>query len=69
MIDRMGDKANAKATMKLAGVPCVPGSEGVIETFAECKVIAKRNRISRNAERLLLEVEEKECVLYGKKKI
>ena len=41
MIDRMGDKANAKATMKLAGVPCVPGSEGVIETFAECKVIAK----------------------------
>jgi acetyl-CoA carboxylase biotin carboxylase subunit len=42
MIDRMGDKANAKATMKLAGVPCVPGSEGVIETFAECKVIAKK---------------------------
>ena len=41
MIDRMGDKANAKATMKLAGVPCVPGSEGVIETFAECKEIAK----------------------------
>ena len=41
MIDRMGDKANAKATMKLAGVPCVPGSEGVIETFAECEVIAK----------------------------
>jgi len=40
MIDRMGDKANAKATMKLAGVPCVPGSEGVIETFAECKEIA-----------------------------
>jgi acetyl-CoA carboxylase biotin carboxylase subunit len=42
MIDRMGDKANAKATMKLAGVPCVPGSEGVIETFAECKEIAKK---------------------------
>ena len=41
MIDRMGDKANAKATMKLAGVPCVPGSEGVIETFAECQITAK----------------------------
>ena len=41
MIDRMGDKANAKATMKAAGVPCVPGSDGVIETFSECKKIAK----------------------------
>ena len=40
MIDRMGDKANAKATMKAAGVPCVPGSDGVIETFEECKKIA-----------------------------
>ena len=33
MIDRMGDKANAKSTMIAAGVPCVPGSEGVIEDF------------------------------------
>ena len=41
MIDRMGDKANAKATMKAAGVPCVPGSDGIIETFTECKKIAK----------------------------
>ena len=41
MIDRMGDKANAKATMKLAGVPCVPGSEGVIETFEDCVVTAQ----------------------------
>ena len=41
MIDRMGDKANAKATMKEAGVPCVPGSDGVIENFEACKKIAK----------------------------
>ncbi len=41
MIDRMGDKANAKATMKAAGVPCVPGSEGVIETFEQCIKVAK----------------------------
>ena len=41
MIDRMGDKANAKETMKAAGVPCVPGSEGVIKDFAECKKLAK----------------------------
>lgn len=36
MIDRMGDKANAKSTMIAAGVPCVPGSEGVIENFEDC---------------------------------
>jgi len=41
MIDRMGDKANAKATMKEAGVPCVPGSEGIILTYEECEKIAK----------------------------
>ncbi len=42
MIERMGDKANAKATMKAAGVPCVPGSDGIIETFEECKKLAKK---------------------------
>ena len=42
MIDRMGDKANAKETMKAAGVPCVPGSDGIIETFEICKKIAKK---------------------------
>ncbi|REH56638.1 acetyl-CoA carboxylase biotin carboxylase subunit [Tenacibaculum gallaicum] len=40
MIDRMGDKANAKATMKAAGVPCVPGSDGVISTFEDCEKVA-----------------------------
>ena len=40
MIDQMGDKANAKSTMKAAGVPCVPGSEGTIEDFSECKKLA-----------------------------
>ncbi|MDB2385507.1 acetyl-CoA carboxylase biotin carboxylase subunit [Polaribacter sp.] len=40
MINQMGDKANAKATMKAAGVPCVPGSEGVIGDFEECKKLA-----------------------------
>ncbi|GGD20810.1 acetyl-CoA carboxylase biotin carboxylase subunit [Flavobacterium orientale] len=41
MIDRMGDKASAKATMKAAGVPCVPGSEGLLESFEEAAKIAK----------------------------
>ena len=40
MIDQMGDKANAKSTMKEAGVPCVPGSEGVIADFKECEKLA-----------------------------
>jgi acetyl-CoA carboxylase biotin carboxylase subunit len=41
MISKMGDKATAKSTMKLAGVPCVPGSEGIIQDFKECEKIAK----------------------------
>ena len=40
-IDKMGDKATAKATMKEAGVPCVPGSDGVIDTLEEAKKTAK----------------------------
>ncbi|MFT5511943.1 MAG: acetyl-CoA carboxylase biotin carboxylase subunit [Bacteroidia bacterium] len=35
MINGMGDKANAKATMIAAGVPVVPGSEGLLESFEE----------------------------------
>jgi acetyl-CoA carboxylase biotin carboxylase subunit len=41
MIDQMGDKASAKSTMISAGVPCIPGSEGIIKDFAECKKLAK----------------------------
>ena len=41
MIERMGDKASAKSTMLAAGVPCVPGSEGVIPDFDTCKKLAK----------------------------
>ena len=40
MISKMGDKATAKETMKAAGVPCVPGSEGIIADFEECEKIA-----------------------------
>jgi len=42
MINRMGDKASAKATMKEAGVPIVPGSEGIIESFSKAKKLAKK---------------------------
>jgi len=35
MISRMGDKATAKATMKEAGVPVIPGSDGLLESIEE----------------------------------
>ncbi|MCP9199234.1 acetyl-CoA carboxylase biotin carboxylase subunit [Gramella sp. GC03-9] len=41
MISKMGDKATAKATMRAAGVPCVPGSEGVLKDYKECLKVAK----------------------------
>ncbi|MBW3520281.1 acetyl-CoA carboxylase biotin carboxylase subunit [Flavobacterium sp. NKUCC04_CG] len=41
MIDKMGDKSSAKATMKLAGVPTVPGSDGIIESLEDARTIAK----------------------------
>ena len=40
MIDRMGDKASAKPTMKAAGVPCVPGSDGILESYEQAEQIA-----------------------------
>ncbi|MFZ5553916.1 MAG: acetyl-CoA carboxylase biotin carboxylase subunit [Bacteroidota bacterium] len=40
-IDAMGDKANAKDTMKKAGVPVIPGSDGLLENLESAKKIAK----------------------------
>ncbi len=42
MIERMGDKATAKATMKKAGVPVIPGSDGLISSVEEGKKLAKK---------------------------
>jgi acetyl-CoA carboxylase biotin carboxylase subunit len=39
-IDGMGDKSNAKATMLAAGVPCVPGSAGLLENIDHAKAQA-----------------------------
>jgi len=41
MIDSMGDKASAKATMKTAGVPTIPGSEGLLQDLKEARKVAK----------------------------
>ncbi len=41
MIDSMGDKISAKETMIKAGVPCIPGSEGLLSSVDEAKGLAK----------------------------
>jgi len=41
MINQMGDKSNAKSTMIKSGVPCVPGSEGLLESVEEGIRLAK----------------------------
>jgi len=41
-IAAMGDKATAKATMINAGVPCIPGSEGLLKDLEDARENAKR---------------------------
>jgi acetyl-CoA carboxylase biotin carboxylase subunit len=38
----MGDKSNAKETMIKAGVPCIPGSDGLLEDLDHAKKVAKQ---------------------------
>lgn len=42
MIEAMGDKASAKKTMDDAGVPTIPGNQGLIKSAAEAKKVAKK---------------------------
>ena len=41
IIDLMGNKSKAKETMKKAGVPVVPGSDGLVTSLEQAKKIAK----------------------------
>ena len=41
IISAMGNKSSAIKSMKLAGVPVVPGSDGPIESYEKAKLIAK----------------------------
>ena len=41
MIEKMGDKSAAKETMKQAGVPTIPGSDGIIDSLESAKEEAK----------------------------
>ena len=40
-IEKMGDKATAKATMKKAGVPVVPGSDGILDSYEQAEKVAE----------------------------
>lgn len=42
MIEAMGDKSTAKETMKKAGVPVVPGSDGLLKDLEDSKKVAKK---------------------------
>ena len=42
LIDLLGNKSKAKQTMKSAGVPVVPGSDGLVESKEQCKQIGKQ---------------------------
>ncbi len=41
MINKMGDKITAKETMIAAGVPVIPGSEGLLDSLEQAKGIAR----------------------------
>ena len=42
MIDKMGDKASARETMKKAKVPIIPGSEGILNDYKEAERLADK---------------------------
>ena len=41
IINAMGDKSEAKKTMKSAGVPVIPGNQGILSNPEEAKAVAK----------------------------
>jgi len=42
MIRKMGDKMTAKETMIAAGVPVIPGSDGLLESLEQARSLAKK---------------------------
>lgn len=40
-MDEMGDKAHARQTMIDAGVPVIPGSDGVVKSFEDAKAVCR----------------------------
>jgi acetyl-CoA carboxylase biotin carboxylase subunit len=42
VIERMGNKASARALMRDAGVPLLPGTEGVVQTLGDARAAARK---------------------------
>lgn len=42
LIELMGDKANAREAMKNAGVPVIPGSDGVVNAVLQAEAVAEK---------------------------
>jgi acetyl-CoA carboxylase biotin carboxylase subunit len=42
VMQRLGDKASARAAMAAAGLPVVPGSTGTVETLADAREVARQ---------------------------
>ena len=49
IINSMGNKSQAKTTMKEAGVPIIPGSDGILSTIEEGKILADKISALSNA--------------------
>ena len=62
MIDKMGDKASAKATMKAASVPTIPGSDGLLDSFEQTEELAAEMGYPVMLRLLLVEVEKMRAV-------
>ena len=42
MISKMGDKASARETMQAAGVPTIPGSDGLLDSYEDAEKLADK---------------------------
>jgi len=49
----MGDKITAKDTMKALGVPCVPGSDGGVQSVEDANALVKSSAILSSSKPLL----------------
>ena len=67
MINSMGDKITAKETMIKAGVPVIPGGEGLLESLEEAKALAAEVWVILLFLKQRPVAVEKVCAWFGKK--
>ena len=59
IIDAMGHKSNARELMIKAGVPVIPGSDGVVENAEKAKEVAKTRKFYSSGRKRFLTPEKK----------